>query len=90
MSLLYDSNREKELNRLYDCRFPGPLNNSWQSVYYFEKFAQEQLSRLDNILETLTEFEWFCCCHLASFNISHKMKILGFNFNWEGYEKDYF
>ena len=87
--LLYDSNRELELNCKFDCRFTGPVNNSWISTRYFEDFAKKRMNQmLKGPYENLTEFEWFSYSHLASFEMCLKMKNLGFNFNWDNYIKD--
>ena len=92
-TLLDDSNRELELNRKFDCRFTGPLNNSWIGTYYIEEFAKKRMRLLENNrYDNQTEFEWFCYSHLASFNMCFKMKNLGFNFDWDNYinDKGYF
>ena len=87
--LLTDSNEKLELNRKFDCRFTGPLNNSWDRVGYFEDFARKRMNQmLKGPYGNLTEFEWFSYSHLASFEMCLKMKKLGFTFDWDNHTID--
>lgn len=87
--ILSKNNRDLELNRIFNCNFTGPIEQKWLTTSYLNDFADHRMKMLNkNQYNNLTDFQWFCYSNLASFNMCHKMKTLGFNYDWNNYQED--